>query len=379
MRREVKVGLLLLAALVVAAVGLFLVGSKDHLFALKNRYLVRLESAAGLNEGNPVQLNGVNVGRVESISLPEAVAEENLTIWLQVERRYADRIRSDSRARIKTLGLLGDKYVEITSGSPDAEVIASGGEIPAAPATDVDKLLASGEDVVANIVSLSHSLNNILGRLERGEGLLGLLISEGEATERTRGSLVETLESVERISGQIESGKGTLGRLIYDDTLAQRMSAAVDRFDRVATQMTEGEGLLPSLLNDAAIRDRTLSLIEQLDSVSARLDTISGQLAGGDGLLPRLLNDEVYGRQVSAELESLIHNLNVVSSRLERGDGTLGQLINDPQAVEALNDLLVGVNESRLLRWLIRNRQKKGIEKRYDAAIEDQSGEDPSP
>lgn len=372
MQREIKVGLLVLAALVVAALGLFLVGGQDHLFALKNRYFVRFESAGGLNEGNPVQLNGVDVGRVESIELPEDVAEKELTIWLQVERRFADRIRGDSRAKINTLGLLGDKYVEITSGSPQATIIEDGGEIPAAPATDVDKLLASGEDVVANIVSLSHSLNNILGRLERGEGLLGLLITEGKATRETRRSLVETMQSIEAISGQIESGKGTLGRLIYDDTLAQRMSAAVDRFDRVATQMTEGDGLLPALLDDAATRDRTLSLIEQLDSVTARLDAISGRLAGTEGLLPRLLNDEEYGRQVSDELESLIHNMNLVSGRLEQGDGTLGQLINDPRAAQALNDILVGVNESRLLRWLVRNRQKKGIEKRYEAAVEEQ-------
>lgn len=372
MPREVKVGLLVLAALVVAALGLFLVGSQDHLFALKNRYFVRFQSAGGLNEGNPVQLNGVDVGRVESIQLPEAVAKEQLTIWLQVERRFADRIRNDSQAKIKTFGLLGDKYVEITSGSPRAKIIEDGGEIPAAPATDVDKLIASGEDVVTNIVSLSHSLNNILGRLERGEGLLGLLITEGKATQETRRSLVETMESIEQISSQIESGKGTLGRLIYDDTLAQRMSTAVDRFDRVATQMTEGEGLLPALLDDAETRDRTLSLIEQLDNVSARLDAISGRLEGTDGLLPRLLNDEEYGRQVSDEMESLIHNLNLVSQRLEGGDGTLGQLINDPQAAQALNDILVGVNESRLLRWLIRNRQKKGIEKRHEAAVEGQ-------
>jgi hypothetical protein len=51
---------------------------------------------------------------------------------------------------------------------------------------------------------------------------------------------------------------------------------------------------------------------------------------------------------------------------VSRGDGTAAKLINDPQIYDAVNDVIIGINESRILRWLIRNRQKKGIEKRYE-------------
>ncbi len=89
---------------------------------------------------------------------------------------------------------------------------------------------------------------------------------------------------------------------------------------------------------------------------------------GTKGLLNTLLSDEEYGRQVSGDLQQLISNLNRLTEKLERGDGTLGALISDPGVYEAVNDILVGINESKLLRWLIRNRQKKGIEKRYEEA-----------
>lgn len=374
MPREVKVGLLVLAALVVLAISIFLVGTKEHLFVPKNRYSIQFSTASGLNEGNPVQLNGVDVGSVEEISLPEEVSKEKLTVWIRVERRYGERIREDSEAKIKTLGLLGDKYVDITSGSSEAKVIPNGGEIPAAPATDVDRLIASGEDVVTNIVAISHTLNDILGRLDRGEGLLGLMTTESDQSREARQSLVDTITSVKQISKQIRSGRGSIGRLVYDDSLATQLSEAVTRFDSVMRSLDEGEGLVPELLHDKEMRDRATALVQNLETLTHNLQAVTENLQGDEGLLPRMLNDKEYGSQVSDELKSLVHNLNVVSGRLESGDGTIGMLIQDPQVYQAVNDILVGVNQSRFLRWLIRHEQKKGIKKRYDDAVsEDQS------
>lgn len=370
MPREVKVGLLVLASLVVLAISIFLVGTKEHLFVPKNHYSIQFSTAGGLNEGNPVQLNGVDVGSVERITLPEDVSKEKLTVWIRVERRYAERIRQDSEAKIKTLGLLGDKYVDITSGSSGASIIPDKGEIPAAPATDVDKLIASGEDVVTNVVAISHTLNDILGRLDRGEGLLGLMTNENEESKKARSSLVDTLASVQDISKRIRSGRGTLGRLVYDDALGLRLTNAVDRFDTVMHALDEGDGLLPALLHDPSMRERAATLMKNLATLSSNLQSVSERLQGDRGLLPKMLNDTEYGDQISDELQSLIKNLDLISGRLESGDGTIGMLINDPKVYEAVNDIIVGVNESRLLRWLIRNRQKKGIEKRYEEATQ---------
>jgi phospholipid/cholesterol/gamma-HCH transport system substrate-binding protein len=379
MPREIKVGLLVLAALVVLAISIFLVGTKEHLFVPKNRYSIQFSTASGLNQGNPVQLNGVDVGTVERIMLPEDVSQEKLTVWVRVESRYGDRIREDSRAKIKTLGLLGDKYVDVTSGSSEAKVIPDGGEIPAAPATDVDRLIASGEDVVTNIVAISHTLNDILGRLDRGEGLLGLMTKESEQSRQARESLVDTISSVRDISKQVRSGRGSVGRLIYDDTLAGRLSVAVDRFDSVMRTLDEGEGLLPKLLHDPEMRDRAATLLQNVETLTGQLQTVSERLQGEEGLLPRMLNDKEYGAQVTDELESLIRNLNLVAGRVQAGDGTLGMLIQDPQIYHAVNDIIVGVNESKFLRWLIRHEQKKGIKKRYNDAAEEQTPGDATP
>jgi hypothetical protein len=61
-----------------------------------------------------------------------------------------------------------------------------------------------------------------------------------------------------------------------------------------------------------------------------------------------------------------VHQLNETVTKLNTGQGTAGKMITDPSVYESINDILIGINESKLLRWLIRNRQQSGIQQRYN-------------
>jgi len=366
-QREARVGLLIVIAVAVLALGIFLLGEQGNLFASKEHYYLRFKSVGGLAVGNPVTLNGVTVGAVEEIDLPENIEVELLTVWITVDERYAERLRSDSRARIKTLGLLGDKFVEISSGSADYARVEPSGEISVAPATDVEQLIASGEDVVANTTAISASLRTILGRMEAGEGILGELTMDSDAGRRAKDALLRTVEAVDRVVHQISQGQGTLGKLLNDPETADRMVDVIERLDGVLTQIEEGDGPLPMLLNDGQARQRMVATLENLETLSSDLSGVARDLKSGEGTLGRLIRDEEYGDELLTELKSLVSNLNSLSGKLEAGEGTVGQLLNDPEIYQALDDILVGINESKMLRWLIRNRQKKGIEERYEA------------
>ena len=87
----------------------------------------------------------------------------------------------------------------------------------------------------------------------------------------------------------------------------------------------------------------------------------------GSGLLPKLVRDEEFAKELMKDLSRISRSLASVAEKLDRGDGTAGKLVNDPSVYEAIDDILVGVNESKFLRWLVRNRQRSGIETRYDA------------
>src|SRR5581483_3184269 len=102
----IRVGALVTSAAVVLMVFLFFIGSEQKIFSRKNEYKVRLDNAAGLAEGNPVKISGVTVGTIRDIFLPSDPKQKDVDITLVVDRKYGDRIRGDSRARLKKLGLL---------------------------------------------------------------------------------------------------------------------------------------------------------------------------------------------------------------------------------------------------------------------------------
>ncbi|MFL6201549.1 MAG: MlaD family protein [Thermoanaerobaculia bacterium] len=392
----IRVGLVILAAFAVLSVGIFLIGEKNNFFSRKNRYFIQFNSVSGLKPGNPVQLNGVDVGTVEKVVLPQNPTEEHIQIWISVDAHYGERIRGpvdpriastsgagapgSSQARIKTLGLLGDKYIDLSTGAPELPAIPNEGQIPAAQPTNVDALLASGEDVMDNVVEISASLSTILGRMERGEGLLGELTTDSESGRRLRSSIVGTTEALERIATTIETGKGPLGRLLNDKAMADQIAGSLDRFEALLTQAQSGPGLAPALLNDPTMKASFQDTLAQLNQVAKDLQGLTSDLETKDGLLPRLVYDEEYGRQVTGKVQEIVDRLGEASRKLTQGQGTASMLLNDPQIYDAVNDVIIGVNESRILRWLIRNRQKKGIERRYKdevKAIESEGGTPP--
>ena len=369
--KQWKVGVTVVVALVVGVVAVFLIGEQANLFRRKASYFVMFNNVGGLNAGSPVQLNGVDVGRVTEVILPEEPGENDIVVWLTVDRRYAVRIRQDSQAKIKTLGLLGDKFIELTSGSTQfPQIDPDGGQIATAPATSLDELLASGEGLMDNVMSISFSLRNVLGRMEAGEGLLGQLTKDTPEGDRLTTSIVTTMETVERVAETIEHGPGPLPRMLNDPELASSMEASLTRLESVLAKVDEGEGALPKLLNDPGSAARVEEALANLSAASRDLAELVERVESSDGLLQRLLIDEEYGREVGDKVREVVDRIDVVSREISEGEGTVAQLIHDPAIYDAVKDILVGVDESRILRWLIRNRQQKGIETRYEDAVE---------
>jgi phospholipid/cholesterol/gamma-HCH transport system substrate-binding protein len=385
MSREIasarRVGLVVLAAVAVGFGALIVLGDQQNLFTRKNVYRIRFANVSGLAVGSAVQLNGLNVGSVQKIVLPANTGEDKLEVRISVAARYSERIRQGSTARMKTLGLLGDKFIELTSGSPPAEVIPPGGEIDVAPMTDVDRLAAAGEDVVNNVASISAELVDILGRIQRGEGLLGKILLDKDAAESVSKDLDATMDAIRKAAEGLSDQRGALGRLLHDRATGDHLTEAVARLNALLEKAENGRGPIPALLDDAATKERFDRILTNLDRTSEHLATVATSLdrSDSDALAAKLISDEAYGKKLAADLERLLANLREVAEKLNQGNGSAARLLNDPAFAQALQDIIVGVNDSKMLRWLIRNRQKKGIEQRYEEGQKQPATEAPPP
>ena len=359
-----RVGLLLLVALAIGMAAIFLVGEQRNLFSQKNTYLIHFDSVPGLQKGSNVQLDGVSVGSIANVDLSEDVRQNQIEVRIKVEARFAARIREDSSARIRTLGLLGDKYLEISSGSVNFPEVPTGGTIGTVPVTDVDHLRASGEDLINNVTRITEQLTTILGRMERGEGILGELTKDVEPNRKVTTEFIATLDSIRGMFDDFRQGDGPLPRLLNDRALGEKIEGTLTHLDSLLTKTESGDGALAMLLTDSEQKARVERSLASLERTAANLEAATNSLKEERALLPKLLGDEAYGEKLTTDLQSLIENLNRVAEKLDHGPGSAAQILNDPALYLAMKDIVAGVDESAILRHLIRNRHKKGVEVR---------------
>jgi phospholipid/cholesterol/gamma-HCH transport system substrate-binding protein len=375
--RRFRVGIVVLIALVAVMIGVFMVGRRANLFKKKWPYETRFDSASGLVPGNPVRLNGVTVGNVLEVILSPDPADRTVRVVYDVDRRAAPRLRKGTSASIKTIGLLGDKYVDLEGGTAEEPEVAIGGSIPQAPGANIEKLLEGSGDLLTDLGAIARSLKNILGRTEQGKGFLGALTTDSPESAQLNQGLQATLGHLNAVLAKVEKGQGLVGKLLIDekygretgDSLKAAIASVQRVFGTIEQQMRDNTGVIGALLSDPEGKRKVYDFLDNLTRAAASLGQVTDQLASGNGALPILIRDERFGREFTQNLRSFSQHLDSVARKLDDGTGTAGKLINDPAIFDAARHLVVGVDESKTLRWLIRNRQKAGIRKEYNDTV----------
>jgi len=376
-KRRLRVGLFSASMIALFGLAILMIGGKQGLFVKKVSYHTRFLDVGGLTPGAPVWLNGVVVGQVDDVRLPGDPSMREIVVDFNVERRVAQRIRLDSRARIRTLGLLGDRYLDVSSGSPAAVLLEDGDEVASEEPRDVAEMLSQGGDVVTNVRAISASLRRILERIERGEGVLGELITDPESGRKALERFTSVLEQTDLLLADLRAGKGALGRLVADPEVERRLVDDIVGFVAAGRKVSEvlvrdlerDDSVVAGLLRDPEGRARVDRLLDDLAVAAAGAARVSRELTEGDGTLARLLADGAYAGDFLGDLAELTRALRSIAEKLDRGEGTAGLALNDAALWQDLEDVVRGVKESKLLGWLIRNRREAGVEAREKGAV----------
>jgi ABC-type transporter Mla subunit MlaD len=290
MSRELKVGLFVGATLVVLAVFAFVVGDVAYFFK-KPGYILNVDvaTAAGLDAKAVVKMAGVKVGFVKGIVLAGRRAQVRLAVEAGVE------VPKDSTATFAVLGLLGEKYVEISPGV-SAEACRDEDVLPGAMSAGIDQvgpMLASlGEELKGAAASLRNALD-----------------AETLAKLRT---------ALESAAGAADEVRGFLAR------------------------------------NDADVRTAVRSATRAFDDVGARLGDAADDLARTLALLRDVAgeNREVLKtdlakiKDVAAEMEKALKLLNSTLERIDRGEGTVGKLVREPALFDQASSALRSVDKA---------------------------------
>ena len=337
---ELRVGLFVLAGIILVVVGIFYVTGTGAL-GPKYRLITFLPEVDGLAVGAPVSINGVEVGNVDSISIAPSrgnqppTPERSVEIVMRINRNFRDYIRTDSYAQLFTEGFLGNRVVSIQRGY-NGQPLGDGQELPGREERAMKEVVERGADLMQNLNALSTQVGSIVGTLQHGQGTFGKLLTDETAYNR----LNNILTRVDQMTASVQQGQGTIGKLVASEELYSKFSSAAGRLDNVMSAVEQQKGSLGKFIFDPSIHESAQQFLNNGNALLA-------DVRAGHGTLGKLAIDDT----LFATWRQAGQNLRDATAYLNSRDSTAGKFFSDPQFYDNMSgvagDLRLLLNEFR--------------------------------
>jgi phospholipid/cholesterol/gamma-HCH transport system substrate-binding protein len=313
-----RVGIVMIIGIAILATAIFSIGGGLQFLRGSRELTIHFQHINGLRPGAPVYLSGVNIGAVSSVQFPGDRRANYVIVRASIDDNALARVRTDSVAKIESLGLLGDKFLLLTTGSPDAPSADPNALLKSQDPLNYQSLLQTRGtgDLVSNVIAISSSLRQIMETFNQGNGILAQLIKgSSDPNERlTLASFTRALNSIQTLTNRLDltvdrvnHGQGVIGEMLSPETNGRRVVANIA---------------------DAAESLRAASA--RLDQTSIQLEDLVGRINHANGLLPQLVEDQKYAGQVMSNLRRSSNDMHEVLEKIDGRQGTLGLMINDP-------------------------------------------------
>jgi len=322
-----RVGLFVIIAIAILSIIIFLLGGEQSYFEKSYTLKTSFKNTAGLIKGAAVRLSGVRIGAVTDLGFAaDPVGDKVINVTMLISKGGMARLNPDSKATIKTEGLLGDKFIEILPGQePPLTALPETLTIQSQTPIEFASIIGQSGDLITNVISISESLDKIVKGIGEGKNL--------ENINQTIASVKASSEALQKNMEAIATGNGILNTMIYgpkdksgakiDENALIKLNGTVAKLDTLLNQINEGGGPLHALLYD--------------EKLTGEVDTTLSNLS-----------------LTSVELKETMANFNEISEMLRGGEGTLGALIIDPSIYDNLKGILGEAERSKFVRAAVR-------------------------
>jgi len=310
-KNEIISGIFVLATLALLLVVVVFLGRHENVFEKHYQIAGLFNSAGGLQQGAEVQLAGINVGSVNAI---EFGPQKRVKVKMRIKQSEQKRIRTDSIATIRTMGLMGDQFIEITVGSQNEPMIPNGGLIKTRERFELTDLAQIAEPAVKDLAKIIQNLLVLTDSLVARSNELDAIV-----------------DNITDLSNGLQQGKGTIGALLKSDAIYRNLTEILDataitikNFEEVSRNAGQASAELPALLKEARLS------LNYFDKFSEKADR-----AATDAL-PIIQ----AAHAVMQDIEIIVSNLKPVSEEMKNAGPRLGPLLESAQT---------GISEARQL------------------------------
>ncbi|KPK39486.1 MAG: hypothetical protein AMJ78_08415 [Omnitrophica WOR_2 bacterium SM23_29] len=212
---EFKVGIFVAIGIAILISIIFSIGELRY---FKQRYAIKLlfDFANGVEKSAPVRLAGVQVGEVKDIDIVFDKVRQKTIVSLTVSLDKKAKVEEDAEAFINTLGLIGEKYVEILPGTPGKKILKHGESLQGRESIPVERLTEKGYEIASGLSETIKHLNKLFGDTETQEAFKATVLD-----------LRKLIASTNVVMDKVKSGEGTVGKLFMNDEIARDLEGLV--------------------------------------------------------------------------------------------------------------------------------------------------------
>lgn len=314
---QIKVGLVITVAFLTLLISVFFAGSIQNIFLKKAELRIEFRDVVGLRKGAPVWILGLEEGSVKDITLDPI---RGVIVTIAVNKNALQFVRKDSKATILTMGLLGDKYIGLSTGSPQAEPIRSGEMIKGSSEMGLREVMGQ----------FIERIDSIVTKIETGQGTIAKLLNDPALYN----NLLGATHSLSAFLQNLEDSKGTLKLLIEDPSVYKKMLAATSSIEEFSKRINESSGTLRRLIDDPSLYNKTLTVASEIEEFSRKLNE-------SQGTLRKMIEDPTLYENFDKDLKALLSIL----EKIDKGEGVAGVLIKDRELAKELKDTVTELKE----------------------------------
>ena len=279
---KLRVGIVITLGLAVIFFAILFAESIVRLFTPQATVYTAFSDVKGLRSGAPVWFSGVQIGSVKSLRFERG---EKITAALAIDKSALSYLKKDSVSSILTMGLLGDKYVEMSPGSREAPSLQPGDTISGSPRPEI-----------------SEELKRVIEDVQTSKGSIARLLRDDTLYR----DLSASVKDIKVFAAMLKSSEGTISKVIKDPALYDRFVKASKSLDSFSEKLATSRGTVNKLVEDA-------SLYENMNGAAIHLNAILEKIDRGEGSVGSLITD----RQVADELRSTLKEINALTKDMK--------------------------------------------------------------
>ncbi len=267
---EVKAGIFIVVSMLIFIAFLVVIGGMNA-WDDKDIYLARFKYVGGIEKGSVVRYAGLEVGRVIDLILP---AEQDTRVELRMELMKGTPIRTDSRAFLTTIGLMGAFYIEISAGSDDAPLLKPGSLVQSNDVAGFAQMSGTMDAATAEATELLRRINALLDE-ENRKNISSMIASLNEITSTSSEDMKSIAANLNHLTQELDATVNSVNRMLAgnDSTISKSFASVQEMLeeskDMVSKLNTTVDNLNSTFVGNSATYNE---IMRNLASLTQNLD-----------------------------------------------------------------------------------------------------------